>query len=83
MAGSSPKLLLLADSGHGASCEVGKMMRWRRDSVLLLTQDGEATWWWGSERLGGSVLELIHGVLWPRRGGVEGGFGCGEVWGLH
>jgi hypothetical protein len=30
MAGSSPKLLLLADSGHGASREVGKMMRGRR-----------------------------------------------------
>jgi hypothetical protein len=37
-------------------------------------------WWWGSERFDGGDLELVDGMLWPRRGGAEEGFGCGEVW---
>jgi hypothetical protein len=58
------------------------MTRGVEGSVLLLSQDGEVTWWWGGERLDGDILELVDGALWPRRGGVEGGFKCDEVQGL-
>jgi hypothetical protein len=47
---------------------------------LLLTQDREATWWWGGERLDSGELGLVDGVPWPSWGGAEEGFGCGGVW---
>jgi hypothetical protein len=49
---------------------------------LLLTHDRVATWRWGAERLDGAVLDLLDSELWPRRGGVEGGFKCSKVRGL-
>jgi hypothetical protein len=47
---------------------------------LLLTDDGEATWRCGSERLDGDNLKVVGGKLWPLRRGEEVRFGCGKVW---
>jgi hypothetical protein len=39
------------------------------DLVLVLTQDGEATWWWGNKMMDGGVWELVGGARWPLRRG--------------
>jgi hypothetical protein len=57
----------------------GKLRGGYGDSVLVLTRDGEATWWCGGERLNDSIWELINGAQWPLRRGEEVGFGCDEV----
>jgi hypothetical protein len=64
-----PAMELLRAQPSGRSGPWWLATRWGKQqgdvggSVLVLTQDGEASWWWGSKRWDGGNLELAGGAL--------------------